>query len=166
MGLAKVKAKILILLPVLFITLGGCGEKPVYEAYVAIPESGWQADSIVTFDVPVKDTSEGLLIQLNLRNNSDYPYSNIYLFREIRSSRGVEFRDTVQYPIADPYGKWLGDGLGELKTHHWPYSPRALHFRKPGRYIFTVQQAMRQEVLPGVEDVGLTIFKNSSEEAE
>lgn len=144
--------------------LYGCGNKPYYEAYVEIPESGWRADSIITFDVTVDDTSAGFLIQLNVRNNSSYPYQNIFLFREIHSPRGIEFRDTAEYPIADAYGKWLGEGLGELKTHQWAFSPRALHFRKSGKYTFSVQQAMREESLKGIEDVGLTIFKASSSE--
>ncbi|MGB0176513.1 MAG: gliding motility lipoprotein GldH [Owenweeksia sp.] len=144
--------------------LYSCGEKPYYEAYVEIPENGWQQDSIITFDVTVEDTSSGFVIQLNLRNNSQYPYRNIFLFREIRSNRGIEFRDTVEYPVADAYGKWLGDGLGDLKTHQWPFSARALHFRRSGRYTFSIQQAMREEMLKGVEDVGITIFKTSSSE--
>tara|TARA_B100000678_G_scaffold290808_1_gene304862 strand:- start:16 stop:531 length:516 start_codon:yes stop_codon:yes gene_type:complete len=160
-----VKGKIFIYTLIL-LGLYSCGEKPYYEAYVEIPEKGWRADSIITFNVDVKDTSSEFLIRLNLRNNSNYPYQNIFLFREIRSSRGLEFRDTVEYPIADAYGKWLGDGLGELKTHKWPFSMKALHFKKSGKYTFRIQQAMREQVLPGVEDVGLTIFKASSGEEQ
>lgn len=139
--------------------LTACGPKAVYEEYVDIPKKGWYKDSAVSFEVDVKDTSAAYEIVWYLRNNDQYEYSNIYLFRNVRSKRGTEFADTAQFLLADPYGKWLGKGVGELKTNTWPFKTGYLRFRHGGKYIFTLQQAMRTDYLKGVENVGLGIFK-------
>ena len=157
------KAKFLLVASGL-ILLHSCGKKAYYESYKHIPNAIWYAEDTAFFDVEVKDTSSEFLIVVNLRNNNDYPKSNIYFFREIRSSRGIEFRDTISYFLADNYGKWLGQGIGELKTNQWPFAPKGLRFRKKDTYTFVLTQAMRLDSLPGVEDVGITLYKDPKED--
>lgn len=144
--------------------LYSCGNQPYYEKYVEIPPQGWDKDSSIFFIVDIDDTISEFLIGLNIRNNDSYTYSNIFLFREIRSSRGIEFRDTAEYPLADPYGKWLGEGVGELKTNKWAFSGEGVRFRKKDQYTFSITQAMREDKLSGIEDVGITIFKSNSDQ--
>lgn len=136
-----------------------CSEKPYYEEYMTIGADGWHQDSLVTFSVEIEDTSKFFGVLVNIRNNNDYPYSNLYLFRQIESENGVEYSDTASYTLADAYGKWLGEGVGELKTGTFPYRTHALRFFHPGVYTFTFQQAMRNKRLKGIEDVGISIFK-------
>lgn len=139
-----------------------CTSKPYFEEYVEIPPSGWSKDSIAKFEVKIEDTISDFLIGINLRNNNNYPFSNIYLFREIYSPKGLEFRDTMEFFLADAYGKWLGKGVGELKTNQWQFANRGLRFKRRGTYIFSFEQAMREENLVGLEDIGITIFKSES----
>ncbi len=142
--------------------VASCSETPYFEEYVEIPNNEWHQDSSIFFTVDVDDTTSKFLIGLNLRNNNSYPYSNIFLFREIRSSRGIEFRDTAEFYLANAYGKWLGEGIGELKTNQWVFSKEGVRFRKKDTYTFSITQAMRTERLEGIEDVGITIFKSKS----
>ncbi len=137
----------------------GCEPTPVYEEYVSVAGNSWSADSTVSFEVDIEDTSGVYQAIWHLRNNDDYEWSNIYLFRNVRSDRGIEFADTAQFILADNYGKWLGKGVGELKTNSWPFKNGYLRFKHSGKYIFTLQQAMRTDELKGVEDVGLGIYK-------
>lgn len=139
--------------------LTACGPDAVYEEYVEVPESGWYRDSTITFSVEIEDTASPYQVVWYLRNNNEYAYSNIYLFRKVSSQRGVEFSDTAQFALADAYGKWLGKGVGELKTNTWPFKQQLLFFNHEGTYTFTLRQAMRTDYLRGVEDVGLGIFK-------
>lgn len=136
-----------------------CDPAPIYEEYIAVTNNEWDADSNVSFEVTIEDTSAVYQAVLHIRNNNDYAYSNIYLFRSVESDRGVEFADTAQFVLADSYGKWLGKGVGELKTNSWPFKNGYLRFKNSGKYIFTMQQAMRADKLKGVEDVGLGIYK-------
>lgn len=136
-----------------------CEPSPVYEAYVPISEKGWYKDSIVSFEVEITDTLSPYKVVWHLRNNNEYRFSNIFLFREVSSDRGREFADTAEFILADPYGKWLGTGVGELKTHTWPYKSGILKFNHSGVYTFSLQQAMREDYLIGLEDVGLGLYK-------
>lgn len=147
----------------LFVSLAAlfssCDEKPYFEEYLSVDESGWLADSGASFQVEIEDTNSSYAIVFNLRANDNYPYSNLYLFRKIRSEKITEYADTAQIFLADAYGRWLGDGIGELKTFQRPYRREPLSFRKKGTYTFEFSQAMREKALTGVEEVGLTIYK-------
>ena len=139
--------------------LWACGPTPMYEEYVSVPENSWDADSVVSFEVEIEDTTSVYQIVWYLRNNDDYEFSNIYLFRDVYSLKGPEFADTANFMLADAYGKWLGKGIGELKTNTWPFKNGYLQFKHSGTYVFNLQQAMRTSTLIGVEDVGLGIYK-------
>lgn len=141
------------------IFLVSCGKNPFYEEYAHVSDQGWYKDSIVRFTIDIQDTSTPYELEVHLRNNGNYPYSNIYLFRKIISDRGIEFSDTASFTLADSYGKWLGKGVGELKTNTWPYKSGALEFKHRGKYTFTFQQGMRTDYLKGVEDIGLGVYK-------
>mgnify|MGYP006290818189 CR=1 FL=1 len=146
--------------------LSGCETGPVYEDHVDIPERGWYKDSVLSFTVGIEDTTVGYKILLHLRNNDDYPYRNIYFFRSVESERGTEFADTAQYLMADPYGKWLGTGVGQIKSHEWPFRESRVYFNQPGEYTFRMQQAMRTDYLEGLESVGLSVYKAENGEKE
>lgn len=142
--------------------LAQCEEPPVYEQYYAVNEKGWHKDSAAVFEVNISDTTAWYNIGFNLRSNDTYPYANIFLFREIISKKGVEYRDTVEYVMADAYGRWLGKSTGEVQHFNWPFGKRALQFAEVGTYRFKFVQAMRTELLQGVEDVGLTLHKKQA----
>jgi len=153
----RVKANFII--AILAFVVVGCDPAPMYEEYVEVSGNGWHQDSTVTFEVNIDDTLSAYQVVWYLRNNDDYEYSNIFLFRSVSSDRGSEFGDTAEFVLADAYGKWLGKGVGELKTNTWPYKEGVLRFKRSGNYTFTLQQAMRTDFLKGVEDVGLGIYK-------
>ncbi len=136
--------------------LAACDKPAMFDAFAPI-NNGWHQDSIVNFSVPVQDTSTQYYISLKLRHNADYPYENIYLFRTISSASGIEYQDTVDLKVADEKGKWLGEGVGEVKTMAWGFGRGGLRFKNTGKYTFTLQHGMRDSILPGIMDVGLTI---------
>lgn len=145
---------------------GACEQSPVYEEYLQVEEKGWHQDSTAEFQVEIADTSRPYVVQFNLRANDQYPYSNLYLFREVSSAADLEYRDTAQIILANRYGEWLGDGIGDLKTFQRPFRNQPLLFNEPGVYTFSFTQAMRETRLEGVKSVGLTIYpyRNESEE--
>ena len=63
------------------------------------------------------DAQEGVLFNylIGLRNNNDYLYANIFFFVDVESPDGERQIDTLQYLLAEPGGKWLGSGVGEIK---------------------------------------------------
>ncbi len=159
------KLSYLIALLGLFL-ISSCGERPYYESYLEVKEGTWYADSLASFEVEIEDTLSSYPILVNLRANDKYPYANLFLFRKIYSEEGLEYSDTVEFKMADAYGRWLGEGVGELKTFTRVYRKEPLRFNRAGTYRFEFIQAMRMDPLPGIEDVGLTIYKNTYGEEE
>ena len=130
----------------------------VYDTYYPIENSAWHKDSLLVFNVPVEDTLQNHNLYINVRNNVDYGFSNLWLFVEVAQPGGMAVRDTFEMVLADPSGKWLGEGFGGLKTREAIYR-RNVFFPASGEYKFTIQQGMRKEVLEGISDVGLRIEK-------
>jgi gliding motility-associated lipoprotein GldH len=158
--------KTLLGLFALSLVLVSCGEKPYYETYIDTDKEGWKKEGIAKFELEIEDTNSAYLVYFNLRANSNYTFSNLYLFRKIYSEDGLEYSDTAELTLADPYGKWLGEGLGELKTFSRIYRKEPLRFNRPGIYRFEFTHAMRENPLQGIEDIGLTIYKKEHGEAE
>jgi len=144
------------------LALAACGNPRMYDSFKPI-NGAWHQDSVVQFVVPVADNEETYAVSVKLRHNADYPYSNLYMFRTISSVNGIEYQDTVNFTLADATGKWLGNGIGEVKTMVWPYSRRGLKFTNTGKYTFTLQQGMRDTLLEGIMDVGLEINQITEE---
>ncbi len=151
-------ARILSLLIATSILAGACTNTPLVDVFVPMP-NGWHADSVLQFPVKIVDASLSYSVTVKMRHNGNYPYSNIYMFRKIESAKGIEYQDTVNFVLADPTGKWLGSGVGELKTMVWAYRANALKFSQPGNYVFSLAHGMRADVLPGIENVGLEVIE-------
>jgi gliding motility-associated lipoprotein GldH len=155
MAITAIKRSSVYILMVL--VMASCGQSPIFDSFKPLGGE-WHADSIVEFTVPVEDVDETYAINVKMRHNANYPFANLYMFRKIKSNNGLEYQDTVNFIVADPRGKWLGKGVGEVKTMVWPYRANTIKFNTPGKYTFTLQQGMRQEALPGIMDIGLEVF--------
>lgn len=152
------KALFLIILSGLFIALSACDSKRVYEQNVDIPEYIWDKNNPIYFDVPITDTVSLHNVYINIRNASGYGYSNIYLFLDTKYPNNTISRDTIECILADPSGKWLGDGSGDIWDNQILFK-KNVRFKQIGTYKFRYEQAMRMPKLPMIMDVGIRIEK-------
>jgi len=65
-------------------------------------------------------------------------------------------RDTLEFILADIEGKWLGKGWGSVKENSILISSD-MRFPLAGTYEFKIQQAMRQDTLKGIKNIGIRI---------
>ncbi|WP_347839128.1 gliding motility lipoprotein GldH [uncultured Draconibacterium sp.] len=147
----------IIFATVLFVT-ASCDNRRVFDQYKSIPKSSWQKDSLVVFNVPVDDTLQNHNLFINVRNELNYRYSNLWLFVTIEQPGGTALKDTFELVLADPTGKWLGQGFGGLKTRQAVYR-RNVFFPHSGTYFIRLQHGMRDEELEGIADVGFRVEK-------
>ena len=140
------------------VVLFSCDPQKEFEAYHSIETSGWNKDSLVTFSVDLEDTVGNHNLYINLRNSGNYEYSNVWLFVNIKSPDGNTLSDTVEFQLADPSGKWTGNGIGDLFDNQFEYKENVF-FPVSGTYEFSIQQGMRSQRLKGIKDVGLRIEK-------
>lgn len=143
----------------LLLVLVGCGNKAVYEEFVTIDKEGWKKFEPVVFEVEDPDTANAYDLFVHIRNNNNYPYSNLYLFNTVEFPDGYTITDTLNYLLAQPDGKWVGKGAGAIKSNKFSFRANSLVFPEKGIYKFTFWQAMRQDNLEGIEDIGMSIEK-------
>lgn len=138
--------------------LTACDRNVVFEKNVVIPDNKWEMNNIVKLEAEIKDTVSLNNIYINIRNAGGYQFSNLYLFLTTETPKGDEARDTVELPLADERGKWLGDGSGDIWDNRILFK-RKFRFPQSGTYHFELQQAMRMNPLPQIMDVGMRIEK-------
>lgn len=156
--------KFLVCSLLLIVGLTSCDSKRAYDRYETIPGS-WNKDSVVSFHVKMKDTLSPYNLFINLRNDNNYSYSNLFLITEIDFPHGKKVTDTLQYEMTKPDGTWLGVGMGEIKENKLWYKQH-VRFSEKGTYTVSIRQAMRQngsekgiEKLAGITEVGFRIEK-------
>ena len=149
------------LLASIIITFSSCDRNRVFDEYESL--RGWNKDSVVTFEFNDIDSSKVYDLFINVRNNNDYNYSNLFLITEIRFPQGKVISDTLEYEMTKPNGEWLGTGFGDVKESKLWYKEN-VRFDEPGKYEVTIQQAMRKngevegiQELEGITHVGFRI---------
>lgn len=141
-----------------FLGMAACDVNRVYDEYVPIKDAKWHKDSLVVFDIPITDTILNHNIFINVRNDINYSYSNLWLFVNIEQPDGVSLCDTFEVALADQSGQWLGKGFGGYKTRESVFR-RNVYFPNSGAYKISIQQGMRELNLEGISDVGLRLEK-------
>jgi gliding motility-associated lipoprotein GldH len=143
----------------LAVSLVSCGEV-LFQDSETIPNKNWEIGSNISFDVEVKDTMTGYDFYIDLRNEGSYPYANIYMFVNTTFPSGKSAKDTVECILADRTGRWLGKGLGDVIDNHILFKEN-IRFPNTGTYSFEFEQGMRNEALPEILDVGISIEKHT-----
>ena len=139
--------------------LSACHQNNFYFEEVAKIGNEWKSSDVKTFNVPVKNINSKYTMYFILRNNSQYPFSNVYLFTQLKSPKGETIVDTLEYQVAYPTGEWMGFGMGDIKQNTLVYKEN-LSLKDTGVYEISVSQAMRELKLSGIEDISLMIEKN------
>ncbi|MEA4975110.1 MAG: gliding motility lipoprotein GldH [Paludibacter sp.] len=133
-----------------------CSRQSVYNEFSQLDPDGWSADSSSVFQVNMEDTSGVYDLTLHIRHTSAYPYQNLWLFVEQLSPDSQLVRDTISCILADHAGKWLGTGSGSVYLFSVPLK-KQYNFGKQGVYQYTVVHGMRDEILSGIQAVGLKL---------
>lgn len=137
-----------------------CNSAVVYESYRHIPSAGWNKDSLVSFEVEIADTLSLHHISIDLRNTTEYPYCNLFLFVTSTAPSGQSLCDTIEYMLTDDNGRWLGQGFSTIIDSRLAYR-QYVKFTQCGVFRFDIRQGMRKNVLPYITDVGLRIEKET-----
>jgi gliding motility-associated lipoprotein GldH len=151
-------SKITFFVGILFV-LAACSRSSMYDEQVTLPQEGWYKDELARFEVMVDDTIQGYDFFLNIRNNVEYRYSNLYLFMITKFPNGNISRDTLECILATPEGKWLGKGWGAVRENTLLLNQN-MRFPLKGKYEFLFQQAMRTDTLKDIRDIGIRITKS------
>ena len=139
------------------IALTACDGSVYYDESRSVDEHGWLPQDTLTFDVEVDDTVHLFNFLVEVRNSVEYPYSNTFLFIGTTFPDGSVAHDTLECPLADPTGKWLGKRTGRYVDARYRLRGGSARFPMTGHYRFAVTNAMRDSAISGIKDIGLRV---------
>ncbi|MDX1314061.1 MAG: gliding motility lipoprotein GldH [Eudoraea sp.] len=148
---------------ILLLLFAACNGNLVFSEFQANSGGTWSQEDVKEFIFTEEDTISSFNLFINIRNDNEYPFSNLFLITDLNFPDGTVVRDTLEYEMAMPDGKWLGKGYGSLKENKLWYKENIV-FPLPGVYTLKVAHAMRQNgtvqgvsELEGITDVGFQI---------
>jgi gliding motility-associated lipoprotein GldH len=139
-----------------------CDDRSVFDQYKSVGNA-WHKDSIVTFELPQLDSKKLYNLFINVRDNDDYPFNNLFLIVSLEQPNKQVKVDTLEYQMTNPDGTLLGDGFSDIKESKLFYKDKE-NFTQKGVYKIHIKHATRQTgkiegvtSLPGISDVGFRI---------
>ena len=137
-----------------------CDNSIVFEEYKSFENQKWNTDSIALFNYFITDTISKNIIKIKLRHTVEYKFQNLFLFIK------AEKTDTIEIQLANKEGRWMGKGVGDIRTVEFVYKNKEV-FSKKGDFIIEIEQAMRYgdferiQQLKNIESIGLSIEKQN-----
>jgi gliding motility-associated lipoprotein GldH len=142
--------------------LFSCDKKRVFDVYKSDGKS-WDKDSIVSFELPQLDGQKTYDLFVNIRNNDEYKFSNLFLIVSLEQPNRKVKVDTLEYIMTNPDGTLLGEGITDVKENKLFYKSNE-KFDQKGVYKINIKHAVRQtgkiegvKNLEGITDVGFRI---------
>ena len=156
----KIRNSIIFIFLLFLVT--SCDKKRVFDDYKSVGKN-WNKDSIVTFDLPKLDPKKAYNLYVNVRDNDEYPFNNLFLIVSLEQPNRKVQIDTLEYQMTNPDGTLLGEGFSDIKENKLFYKDK-VSFTQKGLYKIHIKHAVRQtgkiegvDTLPGITDVGFRI---------
>jgi gliding motility-associated lipoprotein GldH len=146
------------------VTFLSCQVNSHYNHSETIPAKGWDLNETLYFQDSIRDdVPEKICFEVNIRHSNLFPYQNLWLFIRTRTSDGTNRLDSINWKLSEPSGRWIGSGWGSIYslTQRLP----DLDVKKTfGTRWFSieVQHGLKDETLPGIEDVGIHLFSEKN----
>ncbi len=155
-------SKILLLL--LFVLHVSCDDNRLFDEYKSL-ENGWPQKETLTFGFKKPEPNLPCNLFINIVANNDYKFNNIFLIVSLEDPTGFTKVDTLQYDMAYPDGKLMGEGFSDVKENKMWYKENVT-FDKKGLYKVHIQHAVREQgkvagldQLEGIQRIGFRMEK-------
>ena len=158
MTIQELKNKSLLFAIILGLTMlaYSCSNTVILDSNKEFVYERWSVDDVFETTFDISDTINNYNFFITIRNSDEYPYQNVFVFLTTSFPNGKTKLDTINCPLANRQGKWLGKGFGGVYDNRILYMARK-RFPLEGKYKIRIEQAMRDEELFGVMDVGVRI---------
>lgn len=139
--------------------LFSCDQREPYFQYNELKEAAWKQHDTLFFTIDSASYEVGIPYNLYLEvtNNVNYPYQNIWFFTwdNVVNDSVYEHREK-EYSLADEFGKWNGEGFGSLYQSTFMYKDHVV-FVKNRDVQIKILHGMRDEELSGIEKIGIRL---------
>ena len=137
-----------------------CQNENIYQNAETIPFPGWVVNQSFYFqDSILSSTPENIGFEINIRHSNIYPYQNIWLYIQTKSSNGEIRSDSINWQLSKVNGQWLGKGWGSL--YNVSYRLPNLLIKKSAQkrwFQIKIEHGLRDKVLVGIENIGIRLF--------
>lgn len=156
----KAKNNIFLILSVI-ILLTSCNRGELYFHYNKIDKEEWHRDSVLAFSIDTLKTEQRgrYNISLELTTSALYQYSNMQLKVDHNLNDTTIISDTINFNLADEYGRWLGMGVGSLRQLSVPYKS-SIWLDSTRSYEIHISHVMNPDPLKGVQKVGVRVYRD------
>lgn len=136
--------------------LSSCNRDVIYEESLKVPGEAWDYQDTLSFNFEIPDTAKMYSMDLQVTHAGDYSFQNLYVqFHTVFPSGKSETR-LVSLELAAQSGIWNGECSGNECTVEIPLQSKAV-FQEAGKYTLSVEQYMRKNPLPGIQQMTLKI---------
>ncbi len=107
----------LLAIVVVFLSLTySCSNSVILDSNKEFEDKSWNVDDVFETAFDISDTINNYNFFITLRNTDEYPYQNLFVFLTTSFPNGKTKLDTINCPLANRQGKWLGKGFGGVMT--------------------------------------------------
>lgn len=156
----KIRSVILFSIFISTFVFQSCENNRVFEKNISLEKSSWKNSDKIKLEVDVQDTSATYNVYINVRHNSVYPYSNLWVLITTTSPDGNSQKQRIEIQLANEDGAWHGEGMGDIWDLKQLAQQNAI-FNKKGIYSFEFEQIMREDPLPGIMAMGIRVEKTT-----
>ena len=142
-------------------TVSSCSKGEAYYQFKQIKNGDWVIDNVLSFNIDSADVQVGVPydISVEITNNTNYPYQNLWLFSEYYKGDSIISKRKDEFLIADEYGQWKGYGFGSLYQNSYTVL-QAVRFDTIHDDIIYIRHGMTDKILHGIEKIGLRIIES------
>lgn len=138
------------------VALNSCGKKPYYAESYPFNSGIWSSGEMPQFEFEISDLNRSYDLSLLLRIDSDYEYQNMWVLMHNTFPNGAVQTDTINIPVADSKGEWLGDKKANLFNYKVIFG-RNHRFEDTGVYNIRIEHAVMTPTLKGLSDITLIV---------
>lgn len=145
-----------IFLLVAMVVIAACDQGLVYEDKFTIDFTEWVQGDVKRFEFEAPKIDQRYNLYLHLRHDDTYPFENIYLHLKTHFPSGEMVEDQLSLEM---FGKH-----GQSRCFNSTCSLTALlqpnfQFREVGKHVIEIDQYSRQDTLPGIYDIGISLVQ-------
>jgi gliding motility-associated lipoprotein GldH len=160
--MAGKNSQIFILMFALMVTISACATIDVFERNVAIPDQQWQSSFKPEISFDIDDTTSLYNIFVVIRHTDAYRYNNIWMNVYTQVPGDTINKQRLDLRLATDDKGWLGSGMDDIFEQRIQITKSPQQLSKKGKYVFRLENIMRDEPLQHVMNVGIRVEKSRS----
>ena len=142
---------------ILLVGIVGCNnDEVIFKQVDTIPDALWSYGDVYDYTFEITDTNEIYLLLLYLEFSTEYNWENLYTQIGTTYPNDSTRTDVLSFELASNTGAWYGDCNTRRCELNIPLQEN-VKFQMPGRYRLSFEQYMREEVVEGIEGIGLKV---------